>query len=165
MYFDVLRCPRHCPRELIDAAVMFSYKHHGLPAELATEVKFVQKDGAFVGLCEYDEEEQMCWVSIYRNLYPSQIIRTLFHELTHVKDRIDGRLMVSEDLSIKTWDGVEYVYTEMRGEYNDQPWEVSANDSEDAMFAIFFEEMTMFDPKLASFLNDDWLDANTGEIL
>lgn len=164
MYFDVLRCPRHCPREIVDAAVMFAYKYHELPEELACEVVFEQKDGLFIGSCEYDEEESMSWVYVYRGLYPSQIVRTIFHEMTHIRDRLIGRLEVSEDYSIKTWDGVEHSYTEEQGEYNDQPWEVSANDAEDAMFPEFYEELHLFDPKLGAFLNDEWLDANKGKL-
>ena len=165
MYFDVVRCPRHCPRSLVDAAVMFSYKYHDLPETLGCEVEFVPKDGAFVGSCEYEEEESMSWVFIYRGQYPSDIIRTVFHELTHIADRLAGRLLVSEDWNVKEWDGVTYRWGDTKNEdYNELPWEVNALKHEDQMFAIFKEELALVDPKLAAFLNDDWLDSNKKEL-
>ena len=155
MYFDVSRCPRHIPRTLIDAAVMFSYAYHNIPEELGMEVEFTKKDDEFIGSCEYDDEERMAFVFVYRALYPSSSVKTIFHEITHIWQRLNKRLFVSEDYSLKEWDGVEYSYKDLNQDaYNDLPWERDANMHEELMFIKFQEAY----PEFVEYLDDDYFD-------
>lgn len=154
MYLDVLRVPRQIPKALIESAVEFSYTYFDLPEDIILEIRFGRKNGAFVGVCDYDVDENAAYVYIYNGLNSSEIVKTIFHEIAHLSQHLSGQLKIPNgDSNIKIWNDVEYqrhLFTQV--EYNSFPWEVDAIFHEDRMFEIFHANMNMINPELAAYL-------------
>lgn len=156
MFFEVNKVPRHCPRQLIELAIPFAYEYCEIPSSIGCEITFVNKKDNFVGSCDYDKDESTSWIYVYNNLYTSDIIRTIFHELVHVSDLISGRLIILEDNS-RIWEDIRYDFSLDEESYNETPWESKALYGETVMFEKFKTEL---DKTLALFLDDSWLETN-----
>lgn len=63
-----------------------------------------------------------------------QIIRTIIHEMTHVKQLIDGRLLVTDEDEV-FWRKEKYEFDFDCGyDYAHAPWEVEAFKAEDSLY-------------------------------
>lgn len=126
MIYEVSNHPKRLNAEVFDSAVSFACGYLGIEEEFTIEFDTLDKHQC--GYCDYDDEEIV--VTIARRLSQAEIIRTLFHELVHVKQYIDGRL---ENCVPQRWMGIE-----MDEEYEQRPWEIEAFALEEKMMDQFY---------------------------
>lgn len=124
MIYEVVNQPKRIETALFDSAVSFACKYLKLDVDLTIEFETLQKHQC--GFCDYDEDEVI--VTIAKRLSKNEAIRTLFHELVHVKQYADGRL----DHGYK-WHGQVY-----EDDYANLPWEIEAFDLEEKMVEAFY---------------------------
>ena len=124
MIYEVSNKPKKIEAVLLDSAVLFACSYLKLDLDFVIEFERLEKHQ--YGFCDYDEDEVI--VTIAKRLSQKDIIQTLFHELVHVKQYVDGRL----DRGYK-WFGMVY-----EGNYNKLPWEVEAFDLEEKMMNVFY---------------------------
>jgi hypothetical protein len=113
-----------------DAMVVYAYDFLSIPDEIDLEVIFERIDGPTTGFCDY--EDGLAQISISDTLDIEMIIRTFFHEMVHVGQIYDGRLVMGENLNPSRWNGVECTMA-----YFDTPWELDAFQKENEMFSAF----------------------------
>lgn len=126
MIYEVINLPKKLEIALLDKAISFACDYLDLDVDLA--IDFIPMKKYHFGLCDYDEEEII--ISIGKALPKKDMIRTLFHELVHVKQHSDGRL---QNGSPQRWLGQVY-----EDDYNKLPWEVEAFDLEKKMMEAFY---------------------------
>ena len=126
MIYEVEKKPKRLPYPLLDRAVFFASEFLDLDVDLIIEFKILKAHHH--GFCDYYEDEVTITISRYISV--EDIIRTLFHEMVHVKQYTDGRL---EHGSSGIWLGSLY-----EGEYEDLPWEIEAYDLEQKMMDAFY---------------------------
>jgi predicted metallopeptidase len=83
------------------------------------------------GYCNGLEDEDYV-IEISSNINTSDMVTTIFHELVHVKQIIDGRL----DEDGRTWKGKTYDTT--KTPYKELPWEIEAFRLQRLMTKEFF---------------------------
>jgi hypothetical protein len=116
------KCPVDVSR--IDDILVYAMKHLLFSDEFFLTLKFSDdiQEGV-TGYCdEVDVEEHWILVEINSRLAFDELVATLFHELVHCKQILDGHLVQG---SPSTWKGVEY-----DGEYIKLPWEIEAREFE-----------------------------------
>jgi hypothetical protein len=126
LIYEVINLPKKLEIALLDKAISFACDYLDLDVDLA--IDFIPMKKYHFGLCDYDEEEII--ISIGKALPKKDMIRTLFHELVHVKQHSDGRL---QNGSPQRWLGQVY-----EDDYNKLPWEVEAFDLEKKMMEAFY---------------------------
>lgn len=124
MIYEVVNKSKRIETVLLDSAVLFACSYLGLNISFVVEFETLQKHQ--YGFCDYDEDEVI--ITIAKRLSQKDIIRTLFHELVHVKQHVDGRL----DHGYK-WFGIVY-----EDDYDKLPWELEAFDLEEKMMELFY---------------------------
>jgi len=124
MIYEVVNQPKRIETVLLDSAVSFACSYLQLNVDFVIEFETLKKHQC--GFCDYDEDEVI--VTIAKRLSQKDIIRTLFHELVHVKQYIDGRL----DHGYK-WFGIVY-----EDDYDKLPWEIEAYKLEEKMMESFY---------------------------
>ena len=124
-------------RELVRAATRF-YDKHCNPTRAPYRVKFTLDD-VEDGIAETGWAKVGCItyrITVdpqYADMPVNNFLDTVFHELTHVRQMIDGRLRHSEDGEQFIWDGVVYD----SDVYWLAPWEVEANGTAVGCMAMF----------------------------
>lgn len=126
MIYEVEKKPKKLPYPLLDRAVLFASKFLDLNVDLIIEFKILKAHQC--GFCDYYEDD--ITITISRYLSVEDIIRTLFHEMVHVKQYVDGRL---EHGSSGIWLG-----TMCEDKYEDLPWEIEAYELEQKMIDAFY---------------------------
>jgi hypothetical protein len=126
MIYEVLNQPKKIETALLDSAVLFACEF--LQIETDFTVEFASLKNYQFGLCDYDEDEIV--VILAKRLAAKDAVRTLFHELVHVKQYIDGRL---EPGSPQIWMGKP-----VTGDYEKLPWEIEAYYLEEKMMEAFY---------------------------
>lgn len=126
MIYEVEKKPKRLPYPLLDRAVFFASEFLDLNVDLTIEFKILKKN--HYGFCDYYEDEVIITISRYISI--EDIIRTLFHEMVHVKQYTDGRLKHG---SSGIWLG-----TIREDKYEDLPWEIEAYDLEQKMIDAFY---------------------------
>lgn len=109
----------------------------GIPEDITLEIEFtydvefpqfgdadVDRDGRIVGI-----------IRINRRASTDDIIVTLFHELVHINQMINGRLILGEGKQKSSWDGREHI-----DEYHELPWEKEAFELEQYMMKTYKEK-------------------------
>lgn len=129
MYYTTSNKPKHIVHSTLDQVIAFACNYLDLDIDL--EVRFEKLRDFQYGYCDYDEDEVLITISQY--LSEADTIRTIFHELVHVKQYDDGRL---EAGSPQRWMGSEY-----DEDYENLPWEVEAYDLEQKMVDIYAESV------------------------
>jgi hypothetical protein len=125
MIYEIINKPKKLDTALLDRAVSFACDYLCLDMDFIIEFETLYAHQC--GFCDYDDE---IVITIAKRLSPIDIIRTLFHELVHLKQYVDGRLVNG---SPNTWKG--HVYTET---YTNLPWEIEAFDLEEKMMIEFY---------------------------
>lgn len=128
MIYELVNKPSKLETVLLDSAVSFACSYLQLDLDLIISFESLKRHQC--GFCDYDEDEIV--ISIAKRLSVENVIRTLFHELVHVKQYSDGRL---ENGSPQMWCGVIY-----EDKYENLPWEVEAFDLEEKMMKLFWEK-------------------------
>jgi hypothetical protein len=128
LIYEVINKPKNLPFKLLDHALCFASDQLKLDVDFVLE--FTKMEPYHFGLCDYDEEE--ITITIAKGLSTQDAIRTLFHELVHVKQYVDGRL---EAGSPQRWLG-----NIIEDAYHNLPWEVEAFELEQKLFVDFWTE-------------------------
>lgn len=126
MIYEVINQPKKIETALLDRAVSFACDYLRIDVDLTIEFESLKRHQ--YGLCDYDEDEVV--VIIAKRLSQNDMLRTLFHELAHVKQYVDGRL---EAGSPQKWLG-----SAIEDSYENLPWEVEAYELEALMMKAFY---------------------------
>ena len=95
-------------------------------------VDLTTPDDGLAGWCIYDDGDFE--IEINKALSREDIIKTLCHEMVHVKQYLKGELV--EKQCARVWKGKDYT----DAEHTDCPWEIEAYKLEEVLFKTF-EEM------------------------
>jgi hypoxanthine phosphoribosyltransferase len=126
MIYEVVNKPKRIEAVLLDSAVSFACGYLQLNTSFTIEFESLKKHQC--GYCDYDEDEAV--VVIAKRLPVKEAIRTLFHELVHLKQYETGRLEVG---SPQRWLGIS-----IEDKYENLPWEVEAFELEEKMMKSFY---------------------------
>lgn len=127
MIYEVVNKPKRIEAVLLDSAVSFACSYLKLDTDVVVEFETLQKHQC--GFCDYDEEYYEATVTVAKRLSQKEIIRTVFHELVHVKQYETGRLKHN-----KIWEG-KLVESD---DYENFPWEIEAFNLEEKMMKVFY---------------------------
>jgi Zn-dependent peptidase ImmA (M78 family) len=123
MIYEVNSMPKSISYDFLDSVVSFAADYLNLDIDIIIEFKRLKKYQH--GFCEYDEEETI--ITISNKLDVKEITSTLFHEMVHVKQHVNGQLLRGYIWLGKTYDC----------SYNELPWEVEAFELEQKMMSEF----------------------------
>lgn len=126
MIYEVVNKPKKIETVLLDSAVSFACSYLKLDVDFTIEFETMKNHQC--GLCDYDEDEVTIFIA--KRLSPKEAIRTIFHELVHVKQYADGRL---ENGSPQIWEGIA-----IEDAYENLPWELEAFELEEQMMRTFY---------------------------
>ncbi len=129
MYYTAYAKPKILSSKLMDKVVVFACDFLNLDVDLEIEFKGVESGG----YVDFEEGEDIV-VGINPKQSKHELIRTIFHEMVHVKQYVEGDL--SHEDSANLWKG-EVVDVP----YMDRPWEKEAYEQEEAMWHIFSKEV------------------------
>ena len=121
--------PTKIPYELIDRVITHGVNFLGIK-DVAVEISFRRLGGVAANVDFFEEEntiDMQVDSEIWR--YKDEFERTIFHELVHAKQIMDGRLNIEYP---SKWYGVEY-----NCDYLDLPWEKEAYALEEEMMKSF----------------------------
>jgi|TARA_B110000503_G_scaffold75014_1_gene115793 hypothetical protein len=131
MYYVTYAKPKKISNKLMDNIVVFAYDF--LNIEEIIEIDFDDDFEDRGGYCDFTEDEII--IGINPKQTKAEIIRTLFHEMVHVKQYVRGQLLHNDD-DTSMWNGRECDLP-----YWERPWEKEAYEYEDAMWDIFSREV------------------------
>jgi hypothetical protein len=122
--------PKQISLELLDAVIMHAVSCLRL-ADFTIEMNFKKLSDGTAACVDYDEDEKVVELDIDQNIWkkPQELERTIFHELVHAKQIIDGRLELGWP---SKWMGNVYTCS-----YLNLPWEKEAYFLEDLMINTF----------------------------
>lgn len=126
MIYEIVNKPKKIETALLDRAVSFACDYLNIDADFI--LQFESLKNYQCGFCDYDEDEIV--VTIAKRLALKDVVRTIFHELVHVKQYADGRL---ETGSPQIWMGEA-----IQGDYETLPWEIEAFKLETKMMKAFY---------------------------
>lgn len=129
MMYSTNNKPKQIPYELIDRAIKHGTNFLGIK-DVDIEISFKKLGGVAANVDYFDEENTIDMeieTEIWR--YKDEFERTIFHELVHAKQIMDGRLNIDYP---STWDGIVYTCS-----YYDLPWEKEAYALEEEMMKSF----------------------------
>lgn len=124
MIYEVENMPKRLSFEFLDRAVLFGMNFLGLDQNIVIQFETLPKFQC--GFCDYDEDEII--LTLARRLSRREAIVTLFHEMVHVKQHADGRLVNGTH-----WCGIDFGNVS----YIDLPWEQEARRLEQVMLEMF----------------------------
>lgn len=127
MIYEIVNKPKRIETVLLDTAVSFACSYLKLDTDVVIEFETLQKHQC--GFCDYDEDFSEAIVTVAKRLSQEEIIRTVFHELVHVKQYETGRLKHN-----KIWKG-KLVESD---DYENFPWELEAYELEEKMMKVFY---------------------------
>lgn len=129
MLYYSSRLPRKISIKRLDEVISFAIDYLGLDDDILLHIEFSDSISQ-LGLIEGKDDDEYT-VLINRKTSKKDIIETLFHELTHLKQIHSGEF----DQDRRTWRGKEY-----HGGYFSLPWEKDAYYHEEIMSQKFFEK-------------------------
>jgi hypothetical protein len=129
MYYTAYAKPKIITNKLMDKVVVFACDFLDLDVDLEIEFRGTESGG----YVDFEEGEDVV-VGINPKQSKNELIRTIFHEMVHVKQYVVGDL--SHENSDNLWKG-EVVDLP----YSDRPWEKEAYEQEEAMWHIFSKEV------------------------
>ena len=133
MLLSVNKVPRKLGTLTLDKVLNFAEKYLKLNSRLEIHIDFIRTK-KFLGQYEgIDEHGEIHYIDINENESKEDIIRSIFHELVHVRQTDDGDL----SLDGNSWKGFLYKTKEMEVDYHHLPWEKEAFDLEEKMWNIF----------------------------
>lgn len=125
-------------RALVRDAVWFAIKHYDLRNFGTLTVKMNYIPELYGSAVSLDEDEHIIFVSAGQS--PIDIVKTIFHELWHVRQYIYDGLELQPNVA--SWKGREYAFS-LDQEYDDYynlPWEVEARAMEKKLFKRYKKE-------------------------
>jgi len=94
------------------------------------------EEQAAYGLCYSTEDPHYYYIDLYKNLDNSELLKTLFHEMVHVKQYAKKELVYKTNCNI--WKGRKY-YANIESEWN-RPWEREARRVEKQLYEKFVKQ-------------------------
>lgn len=91
-------------------------------------LRFKHCPGKWVGGIAWDEYEGELIVDVDPKQSKEQLIRTIFHEMVHLRQMVTGRYDPEHNL----WDNIIYTC-----EYRKLPWEIEAFELEDELYHAY----------------------------
>jgi len=131
MIYYVEEKPSILTDQYLDKVVSFSYDYLGLNRDLT--IDFSEELGGTAGYVDIEDD-----ITVYVNPKQSilEITRTIFHELVHAKQMLEGYFIESCDGNLPLWEGLPY-----HGKiYSEYPWEIEAYAIEQKMTEKFYGE-------------------------
>jgi len=117
--------------DLLDKVIVFAYEYLGILDGTNLEIEF---DDDFVdyqsGSC--DIEDGVAQIFLNPKMGKEELITTIFHEMVHIRQMLNGDLICGEGFKPSAWRGVEYDVN-----YRDLPWEKEAFELEQIMMEKF----------------------------
>ena len=133
MLLSVNKVPKKLGTDTLNKVLDFAEKYLKLNPKLEIHIDFI-KTKKFLGQYEgIDEHGETHYIDISENESQEDIIRSIFHELVHVRQTDDGDL----SLDGNSWKGFLYRTKEMEIEYDHLPWEKEAAELEEKMWRIY----------------------------
>lgn len=116
----------------LDKMLSFAIEFLDMPNDSLLTVRF-SNDLEVAGFCdEVDIDAGEVEIELNNKLTLQEAIATVFHELVHCRQILEGRLVQGNP---STWDGVEYT-----GDYMLLPWEIEAYALEKQMCEAYNEQ-------------------------
>ena len=135
MLLSVNKVPKKLGTDTLNKVLNFAEKYLKLNPRMNIHIEFVRNKGIlwkgqYEGMDQHGETHH---IDISDGLEKEDMIKTMFHELVHVKQTEEG------DLSIdgKSWKGKLYKTDHMEVDYEHLPWEVEAFKLEEKMWEEF----------------------------
>ena len=116
-----------------DGAISFAYEYLNLPYDLELDIEF-SGDMSDNTQGEADYEYNTATITLNKKIKKVELIPTLFHEMVHIKQMLDGDLIVGIGNERTKWKGEHF-----QGDYYDYPWEVDAFQHEENMVKLYME--------------------------
>lgn len=132
MTYEVSNLPKKVHEELFHKAVLHALEF--LKLDVDFEIIFETLSRHQCGFVDFEDDEEFAEISVYiaKRLSPKEAIRTLFHELVHVKQYVEGRLVTEGE--VNRWEGIVWI-----DKYENLPWEVEAFKLEEEIMNSFTE--------------------------
>tara|TARA_B100000282_G_C31454020_1_gene363745 strand:- start:73 stop:498 length:426 start_codon:yes stop_codon:yes gene_type:complete len=133
MLLSVNKVPKKLGTDTLNKVLDFAEKYLKLNPKLEIHIDFIRTK-KFLGQYEgIDEHGETHYIDISEGESQEDIIRSIFHELVHVRQTDDGDL----SLDGNSWKGFLYRTKEMEVEYDHLPWEKEAAELEEKMWRIY----------------------------
>ena len=133
MLLSVNKVPKKLGTDTLNKVLDFAEKYLKLNPKLEIHIDFIRTK-KFLGQYEgIDEHVETHYIDISEGESQEDIIRSIFHELVHVRQTDDGDL----SLDGNSWKGFLYRTKEMEVEYDHLPWEKEAAELEEKMWRIY----------------------------
>lgn len=132
MFYHVKKRPENISFEFLDEVFTFAEYFLGFDENLMITIDFKLLDDNVYGYAEPEDFNEYI-IEVHSHLTEKDVVKTIFHELIHVRQFIDGKL----DEDGMTWLGIKYKSTSMA--YNELPWEEEAHRVEGLMSKEFFQ--------------------------
>lgn len=133
MLLSVNKVPKKLGTDTLNKVLEFAEKYLKLNPRLEIHIDFIRTK-KFLGQYEgIDEHGETHYIDISEGESQEDIIRSIFHELVHVRQTDDGDL----SLDGNSWKGFLYRTKEMEVEYDHLPWEKEAAELEEKMWRIY----------------------------
>ena len=84
------------------------------------------------GYFDYDVDEKELQITIDKSLNKDEMIRTIFHEMVHLSQFLNGLYIPGHDDIGGSWNNIIYTC-----QYKDLPWEQDAYHKEDLMYRTY----------------------------
>jgi len=133
MLLSVNKVPKKLGTDTLNKVLDFAEKYLKLNPKLEIHIDFIRTK-KFLGQYEgIDEHGETHFIDINESESQEDIIRSIFHELVHVRQTDNGDL----SLDGNSWKGFLYRTKEMEVEYDHLPWEKEAAKLEEKMWRIY----------------------------
>lgn len=135
MLLSVNKVPKKLGTDTLNKVLDFAEKYLKLNPRLEIHINFVRNKGIlWKGQYEgIDEHGEIHHINISDGLGKEDMIRTMFHELVHVRQTDDGDL----SLDGNSWKDRLYRTKQIAVEYEHLPWEKEAFELEEKMWRIY----------------------------
>ena len=132
MMYEVKNMPKSISYKLLDSVIVFACDFLSMPVETDLEIEFDSTLNEFqCGYCDIEDDVVKLWLDPKLNV--KEIVATIFHEMVHIRQMLDGDLLVGEGSVPSTWCGIAYSC-----EYLELPWEKEAFRLEKEMMEIYY---------------------------
>lgn len=115
-------------RHVLEKALAFAGEFLNIEDDVCVVVKFSKTCNA-AGYADWNEDEDEYEIEVNSRIPESEIIRTIFHELVHIRQMHNE----TYDPDSRTWNGEDCSHLE----YSTYPWEVEAYGLEEEMVRKF----------------------------
>lgn len=133
MLLSVNKVPKKLGTDTLNKVLDFAEKYLKLNPKLEIHIDFIRTK-KFLGQYEgIDEHGETHYIDISEGESQEDIIRSIFHELVHVRQTDDGDL----SLDGNSWKGFLYRTKEIEVDYDHLPWEKEAAELEEKMWRIY----------------------------